>query len=132
MEYEVLQEGRIFQPYFTLWDGEGVRLFSSLDRDPAWCDRPRPKGIYTSTAWIPGDLLNEGLLYVSAAMKSLSPMTRHFHAKQVVAFQVVDKALGGGSRGSWGGDLGGVIRPMLEWETSHLLPEGRAAVGSAI
>jgi len=132
MEYEVLREGRVLQPRFTLWDGEGVRVFTSLDRDPAWRNRPRPPGRYMSTAWIPGDLLNEGLLYVSAAMKSMNPLTRHFHAKQVVAFQVVDDALGGGARADYTGDLGGVVRPMLEWETTHVAPQQvRAVVGGS-
>lgn len=129
MEIEVLREGHVLMGYFTLWDGDGVRVFTSIDTDPAWHGRPRPIGRYTSTAWIPGDLLNEGLLYVSAAMKSVDPMRNHFHAKQVIAFQVVDKATNSLARQSWAGSMGGVVRPLLDWETSYTAPRTRAVVG---
>jgi len=117
MEYEVLESGRKLMPHFIVWNDEGVRLFTAIETDPAWTSKPRPAGRYVTTAWVPGNLLSEGMLYVSAQMKTSEPFERHFHARQEVAFHVVDGMKPGSARGAWVGNIGGVIRPRLEWES---------------
>ncbi len=129
MEVDVLEGGRIMMPYFTVWDGDGVRVFTTIDTDASWHGKVRPAGRYRCTAWIPGNLLNEGLLYVSAALKSLNTMTNHFHEKQIVAFQVIDKASNALTRTEWAGGSGGVVRPLLDWETTYTPIRTRAVVG---
>ena len=73
MEYDVLRPGYVLEPYFQLYNESGVYVFSVVDLDPAWRKRPRPPGRYVSTAWIPGNLLSEGTLYVTAALNTQAP-----------------------------------------------------------
>ena len=117
MEYEVVQEGYILMPHFHLLNEEGTHVFSAHDTDPVWRPRPRPIGRYTSTAWIPGNLLAEGMLFVDAALTTLDPNIHQFTERQVVAFQVVDTTAGDAARGDWAGRMKGVVRPLLQWQT---------------
>lgn len=120
MEYEVLKADYTLAPYFTVFNDEGVKVFTTVDVDPEWRLRPRPPGRYTSTVRIPGNFLTEGLLFVSPAMRTLTPSIRHFLEREAIAFQVIDKLDGDSARGDFIGDLGGVVRPMLQWETNYM------------
>ena len=73
--------------------------------------------------WIPGNLLSEGTLFVSAAIRTMDPVVIHFYDRDVVAFQVVDSMDGDSARGDFAGPMPGVIRPLLQWET-RILPNG--------
>jgi lipopolysaccharide transport system ATP-binding protein len=92
-------------------------LFSTIDQDPAWRQRPRPEGRYTSTVWIPGNFLTDGTIYVSCALLSRTSNIAQFYEKQVVAFTVSDNMGEGTARGDWAGWMGGTVRPLLDWET---------------
>ena len=118
MEFEVLEGGRRLMPHFTVWNEDGARLFLAVETDPTWMNRARPPGRYVTTAWIRGNLLNEGMLYVSALMKTVEPFARHFNAHQMVAFQVIDSMKAGSARGAWVGSIEGAFRPKLDWETT--------------
>lgn len=131
MEYEVLESGRVLMPYFTVWSEDGIKLFIAIETDPAWLNRPRPAGRYITTAWIPGDLLSEGMVYVSAHMKTLEPLELHYHAHQQIAFQVVDSMEGDSARGAYAGPVDGAFRPKLDWETTVVdAPTTFSVVGS--
>ena len=126
MEYQVFKPGYLLSPYFNVFNEEGTKLFTAVDQDPAWRQRPRPAGRYISAAWIPGNLLTEGTLFVAPAMRTLEPKLRHFNEREAVAVQVVDKVEGDSARGDWGGRMTGVIRPLLEWETEFNVNGDRA------
>lgn len=117
IEYEVLKSGHIFHPCFSVHNSEGVHLFSAQDTDRTWMRRPRPTGRYTSTGWIPGDLLNEGALFVGVAIWTLAPDHCHLYERDAVAFNVVDSYEEESSRGGWLGTVPGVIRPFCKWDT---------------
>ena len=85
----------------------------------AWLGKPRPAGRHVTTAWIPGNLLGEGMIYVSAQMKTVEPFERHFHARQEIAFHMVDSLRPGSARGYWVGNIEGAVRPKLEWESVY-------------
>lgn len=119
MEYEVLSEGLLLMPYFAIFNEEGIKVFTSIDLDPDWRQQRRPVGHYVSTAWIPGNLLAEGMYYVSATMRSVDPMRRHFRERDVIAFQIIDSHDGDSARGDFTGTIPGVIRPLLKWETQY-------------
>jgi lipopolysaccharide transport system ATP-binding protein len=123
MEYQVLQPDHLLMPYYNVFNQEGLRLFTAIDQDPAWQRRPRPTGRYKSTVWIPGNLLAEGTLFMGPAMRTKEPMIRHFNVREAIAFQVIDSLDGDSARGDWAGGLGGVVRPMLKWET-QFIPSG--------
>jgi len=117
MEYEVFEAGHVLLPYFNVLNEDGVKVFTAVEQDPEWRGRPRPAGRYITTAWIPGNLLSEGLLFVGPAMRTVKAMTRHFIVHEAIAFQVIDTLEGDSARGDFTGDLLGVVRPMLNWET---------------
>jgi lipopolysaccharide transport system ATP-binding protein len=117
MEYDVLQSEQIMVPYLTLSNEEGVRIFSAVDLDPDWIGKPRQKGHYISTARIPGNFLSEGLHFVGAAMKTNARKGRYFYEREAVLFRVVDTLADDTARGDYGGQLSGVVRPRLDWET---------------
>lgn len=117
MEYEVLKPGYKLRSAVSLYNEEGVRLFDSLENDPAWRGCVRPPGRYRSTAWIPGNYLAEGTMYVNVGLDSLEPEILHFNIKQAVAFFVIDSCEGDSARGDYGGRMRGVVRPLLKWST---------------
>jgi len=117
MEYELLESGFKQMPYFVVNNQEGVTLFTSIDNDPVWRQKPRPAGRYTSSAWIPGNFLAEGTHFVSAALRNQDPMIRRFQARDAVAFQIIDTLEGNSARVDHAGGLSGVVRPLLTWET---------------
>jgi lipopolysaccharide transport system ATP-binding protein len=117
MEYEVLKSNYMLLPSFHLYNEEGVHVFSCVDHDPAWRRRPRPVGCYVCTAWIPGNLLSEGTLFVDSGLVTLDPGMTQFFERQVVAFQVVDSLDGDSARGDWAGMWYGAVRPLLKWTT---------------
>ncbi|HEX8394653.1 MAG TPA: ABC transporter ATP-binding protein [Longimicrobium sp.] len=117
MEFDVLTPGHVLAPNYHVFNEQGVCVFVAVDTDPSWRDTPRPAGRYTSTAWIPGNLLAEGALVVSVALSTLDPVTVHFHERDAVALQVVDSLEGDSARGSYAGPLPGAVRPLLRWTT---------------
>jgi len=119
MEFEVLQEGHYLMPFYTLSNDQNVKVFSTIDQSAEWRDRRRPEGRFTTTAWIPGNLLTEGTYYVRAAMRTNDRKRRPFNERDIVAFNVLDTIEGDSARGNWAGRLSGVVRPMLDWETNH-------------
>jgi homopolymeric O-antigen transport system ATP-binding protein len=126
MEFEVLESGKILMPYFQLKNEEGVNVFSTIDQDVQWHTRERLPGRYTSTAWVPGNLLSEGTLYVLAAMRTEHRRYRPFLEADVVAFNVIDTMEGGTVRGNWAGRLIGAVRPMLDWTTEYLSKDSKS------
>jgi homopolymeric O-antigen transport system ATP-binding protein len=116
--FEVLKDGEPLFPKIKLRDGRGEVAFNALDTNERW-QQPTTPGRYISTAWIPGNLLNEGLLTVDVGICSLgaSKLPVHAGASDVVSFHVQDAAEGDSSRGRFGGQLRGAVRPLLEWTT---------------
>jgi lipopolysaccharide transport system ATP-binding protein len=117
IEYEVLKSGYVLSPYCDFFNEEGVLVFAATDLDPTWLRRPRPAGLYVSTAWIPGNFLSEGTLFVKAALATMEPVITQFNERDVVAFQVIDCLEGESARGDWTGRWGGAVRPLLKWTT---------------
>jgi homopolymeric O-antigen transport system ATP-binding protein len=97
----------------------GRVVFNAMDVDPRW-HQPSLPGDYVATAWIPGNLLNEGLVGVDPAICSLDSPKLHHHVSvhEAVSFHVQDPAEGDSSRGRFTGQWRGVVRPLLDW-TCH-------------
>jgi len=117
MEFEVLKPGYVLMPALHFYNEEGIRVFPSHDVDPAWRKRPRPKGCYRSTVWIPGNFLSEGVLSVTASIDALNPLNHQFYEDNILSFHVLDSCDGESARGDWGGKLEGAVRPLLKWST---------------
>jgi lipopolysaccharide transport system ATP-binding protein len=117
--YDLLEPGHLLMPWFELHNEHGVEVMDAVDVDPAWRRRPRPAGVWTTTAWIPENLLAEGTFFVTVGVKTMEPPVDQFVERDVVAFQVVDPMDGETARGDWGGPFDGAVRPLLRWRTSY-------------
>jgi lipopolysaccharide transport system ATP-binding protein len=114
--FRVLREGRPVVPKIKVLDQHGAICFNALDVSPRW-NEPTQPGDYTTTAWIPSNLLNEGRHSVDVDIVTLaSPkLIPHASVYKIVAFHVFDPAEGDSARGLYGGEFRGVVRPLLEW-----------------
>ena len=122
--FHVFTKITILFPNFLLVNEESVRVFTTIDVNTVWGERPRPAGYYTATAWIPGNLLADGTYYVRATMRTPDRNYRPFNEGDVIAFNVIDSMEGGTARGSWVGVMTGVVRPKLEWNTDYTADTG--------
>jgi homopolymeric O-antigen transport system ATP-binding protein len=119
--FRVLREDRPVFPKIKLRDHQGDIAFNALDTSAHWND-PSSPGDYVATAWIPANLLNEGTTTVDVAVCSLHApkLFQHAASYDAVAFHVYDPGDGDSARGSFTGDLRGVVRPLLDWTTERL------------
>lgn len=119
MAFDVIQPGYKLLPHYYFYNEEGEMIFPSLDQDPEWSERPYPTGRFVATAWIPGNFLTAGMMFVTATIITRSPDTLQFDEAQIVAFSVRDNMGPGTARGEWSGEMPGVVRPMLKWTTDY-------------
>ncbi|MFN6964723.1 MAG: polysaccharide ABC transporter ATP-binding protein [Pyrinomonadaceae bacterium] len=118
--YEVLVPGHILIPNFQVYDQQRVHVFTVQDVIGDGARVPKDAGIYTSTAWIPGNFMAEGNFVVNAAVVTYLPhMNVHFNAQDAVTFDIFDPMTGDTARGDYAGTMEGVVRPVLEWHTER-------------
>ena len=117
MVYRVDARGKRIVPGFEFYNEQGGCIFVSHDWDSGWRDHPRETGEYVSTAWIPGNFLSEGAVFVTASAATYEPFRQHFAERDAVTFNVVDSPDGDGARGDLTGPVPGAVRPKLDWET---------------
>jgi lipopolysaccharide transport system ATP-binding protein len=128
MEYEIYEAGHLWLPNFVFTNEAGTRLFVSVDVDPEWRGRPRPEGRYISTAWIPGNFLTEGMVFVGLTLMTIEPECTHVDQSDLLAFRVVDCLTADDTaRGDFKRPMPGVVRPLLEWHTRYSKPDGKPA-----
>jgi lipopolysaccharide transport system ATP-binding protein len=115
MTFRVLRPGFQLFPKIKVYDGSGGTAFNALDTHPRWLE-PVDPGDYVSTAWIPGNLLNEGLMSVQVAVcEPTAAGVEHHSREEAVAFHVQDPVEGDSARGHVGGQWRGAVRPLLDW-----------------
>jgi lipopolysaccharide transport system ATP-binding protein len=116
LRFEVHRRGGPVFPKIKVYDRQGDVAFNALDPSPRWHE-PASPGEYVATAWIPANLLNEGLASVDVGICSIGALKLHPHAGAVdaVSFNVHDPGEGDSARGVFAGQLKGVVRPLLEW-----------------
>jgi lipopolysaccharide transport system ATP-binding protein len=105
-------------PKIKVLDRQGQTAFNAMDTSVRWHEPAEP-GVYQSTAWIPGNLLNEGLTTVDVGVVALGPTKLAPRAgyREAVSFHVQDPGEGDSARGLYAGQWKGVVRPLLEWTT---------------
>jgi lipopolysaccharide transport system ATP-binding protein len=119
--FRVLRVGdRAVFPKIKVYDARRDVAFNALDTSPRWLEPALP-GEYVSTAWIPENLLNEGLVTVDVGICSVGALKLHPHAgaTDAVSFHVRDVGEGDSAKGPFAGELRGVVRPLLEWTTEE-------------
>jgi lipopolysaccharide transport system ATP-binding protein len=119
--FAVLRRGEtpVF-PKVKLVNQRGDVAFNAIDTSSRWHE-PTPPGAYVTTAWIPGNLLNEGLVSVQVDICSFGATAIHHHAGCIdaVSFHVQDPGEGDSARGDFTGQWKGVVRPLLKWTTEE-------------
>jgi len=120
IEYECLKAGHELLPGFSIANEEAQIIFSSIDIEPKWVGKERSPGHYVAEITIPGNLLAEGTMLVNTAIRQWQPaQTLEYFVPDAIAFQVIDTLDGDSARGSYPGDLAGLVRPKLEWRTER-------------
>jgi homopolymeric O-antigen transport system ATP-binding protein len=116
ISFRVLRLGVPVFPKLKVYDQNGDVAFNAMDTSARW-QEPARRGSYTATAWIPANLLNEGLVTADVAVCSLGAEKLHPHAgmANAVSFHVHDPGDGDSARGLFTGQWRGVVRPLLEW-----------------
>jgi len=125
MEYEILKPRDGLLIDFHIVNEEGIELFQSYQTDAITQMGPLKPGRYVSTAWIPGNLLREGVFFVSLRIKSHWSENPCIKEKDVVAFQVSTSFESDSFSSKFYKKRRGVIRPLLKWETKFNSNEGR-------
>jgi homopolymeric O-antigen transport system ATP-binding protein len=117
--FDILGDVTLF-PKIKLRDAEGAVLFNALDTDSRW-GQQAARGHYVSTAWIPGNLLNDGFTSVDVGVFSPNGTKFQAHASEsgALSFYVYDTTEGVSARGPFTGRMRGVVRPLLDWTTEE-------------
>jgi homopolymeric O-antigen transport system ATP-binding protein len=107
-------------PKIKVFSPDGNVAFNAMDTSNRWRETT-PSGAYVATAWIPGNLLNEGLTTVEAGVVSLAGMKLFARAmvRDAVSFHVQDLGEGDTARGPFAGQWKGVVRPLLDWTSEE-------------
>jgi len=118
--FTVLDDRVPIMPKIKLVNQQGDVAFNAMDTSLRWHEATEP-GDYVSTAWIPGNLLNEGLLSVEVAIVSMGTVKIFTRAgmRDAVSFHVQDPGEGDSARGQYRGQWRGAVRPLLEWTTEE-------------
>jgi lipopolysaccharide transport system ATP-binding protein len=102
---------------FHLYNEQGIMVFNhNTYLEASWHGRPRPEGLFRSTWFIPGDLMNDGEYKVSLVVTSDQALAIYKHS-DLLAFTVLDAQE---MRNAWHGRWPGAVRPNLKWRTELL------------
>jgi lipopolysaccharide transport system ATP-binding protein len=126
MEYDVLEPGFVLVPSYQFFNKQGACMFASTN--PTRQARRSPIGRYTSTCWIPGNLLACGSVFATAVIGSVDPPLVHVSEHHAVAFEVRDSSPGESRRTGYSEDYPGVVYPVLEWTTNMASLPADAAI----
>lgn len=111
--YEIIQTGYKPGPNFLVLTQGGEKVFQSIDTTPSTYET----GIYRAVCWIPPHLLNDMRYIVDVCLTTHNPTK--IHASININIDVLDD-LNSPTRGDYKGQMHGVIRPLLTWETNKI------------
>jgi lipopolysaccharide transport system ATP-binding protein len=120
MTFDVLGEGPPVRPQFMLTNEQGGHGFNAVDTRNSWREVPR-RGRHVVTGWIPGNLLNEGLMTITVFLSTWTSgkTLQHVLERDVVSFHVIDPVEGDSAKGDFTGQWGGAVRPLLDWTSGQ-------------
>jgi lipopolysaccharide transport system ATP-binding protein len=111
--WNMIPDGRL-DLSFHLFNEQGIMVFNhNTYLESEWHGRPRPRGLFRSTCFIPGDLMNDGEHKVNLVVTSDQAHAIYKHA-DLLAFTVLDAPE---MRNAWHGRWPGAVRPNLQWKT---------------
>jgi lipopolysaccharide transport system ATP-binding protein len=116
MDYEVIKDEAVFTHGINIFNQEQVNVFNSHDLTSGNHDQRKKKGHYKATAWIPGNLLPEGIFSISVAIFLPNPLDILIHQQNKLSFEMFTDFSKLSARGNYADDFPGVVRPLLNWE----------------
>ena len=118
--FVVHRAGAALFPKIKITNQQGEIAFNAIDTDPRWREPAEP-GEYVATAWIPPNLLNEGVMSVDVGIASLgaAKLFNHLSMPGLLTFHVQDPGIGDSAKGLFTGQVRGVVRPLLEWSCTR-------------
>ncbi len=121
MEYLCCRDNLQITPHIYLYNHEGTRLFMSLDTtcDPH-AEKKQKHGKYRSKCIIPGNLLNDGTFFISLGINSILTSESHVYLQNILSFMIIDPIDDVVTRGIFGRDFPGTIRPALLWDCEYI------------
>jgi lipopolysaccharide transport system ATP-binding protein len=121
IRYRVLRPGPPVFAKIRVHDRRDTIAFNAMDTSPHTDETATP-GLFSATAWIPANLLNEGKTTVDLALSTLHAPKLHQRAQayEAISFTVVDPGDGDSARGRFTGQLSGSVRPLLDWTVDRI------------
>lgn len=117
LEYEVVKDDTVFTHGINVFNQENTNIFNSHDVTSSVRLEKRKKGKYKATAWIPGNLLPEGIFSVSVALFLPNPVDVLIHEHEVLSFETYTDFSKRSARGNYADEFPGVVRPLIQWDT---------------
>ena len=124
-EYWNLQPNSRLNLSLHLYNERGVTVLNTFPvRERVWHGREFPAGLFRSSCYIPGNLLNDGMHRVQLMIVKDQGHVL-FLLDDALVFNVLDSIE---RRNDWHGKWEGAVRPDLEWQTQYLYGiEGNAS-----
>ena len=119
-EYEVLNGSTQFTHGINLYNQEDQHIFSSHDVTSDISNLKKEKGNYKATAWIPGNLLPEGIYHLSVALFNPNPVDIFLHEEKILSFEIYTDFGKLNARGNYADHFPGIIRPLINWEAKKI------------
>ena len=119
MTYEVLKSGHILWLGHNIINSEGINVFDTHSVTLDTYHKPHEKGVFTSVAWIPGNILNEDTYFISCAIFNHNRHIIHFHEQNIISFSTQINKQKVNAKGQSLGRFPGVVMPLLKWEVKN-------------
>jgi len=120
MVYEVMKDEEVLWLGHNIHNEQGINVFDTHSVSTEYYRQPHEKGTYSSVVWIPRDLLNPGIFFISSAIFNHLKNVIHLHERDVLMFTVHEVFDQDTARGLSGGDFPGVVRPLLKWQIKKI------------
>ena len=116
--YEIISNEHNITPNISVYNEKYDLIFNAIDTRKS--DNTHI-GNYISTAWIPGNFLSEGKFYIDILLITMSHKTsiRHVQEEKIISVDVIDTGGEDSAKGSFTGEWGGMVRPLLKWENNY-------------
>ncbi len=114
--FDVLAPMRRIEPALHFLDERGEVIFVVAFTDPDAPAAINEVGRHRARAFVPANLLNDGIHRVSVVLVTADPLVRHETVERAISFSVFERAGNQQvARGRYARRFPGAVRPMLRW-----------------
>ena len=122
IEFVVLQSGKFLQPTMLFVDGMENTLFWSTDTDPELRRKPREKGSFKSSMFIPHDFLAPGKIFIHVGVVEIGDeIVEHASVSDVLSVTVIDDFSETSVRCGYNGVIPGLYPAQDEMENGQAI-----------